>query len=60
VEPRRDTLIRISALIDANRLRPVIGQVLPLSQARHAYQHRPSGQTRGKIVLQVVGHPAEG
>src|SRR5258708_1775669 len=60
VESRRDELIRIGELIDANRLRPVIEKVLPLSQASRAYQHRPGGQTHGKIVLQVVGHPAEG
>ena len=60
VEPRRDELIRIGELIDANRLRPIIGKVLPLSQANLAYQHRPGGQTHGKIVLQVVGRPAEG
>jgi NADPH:quinone reductase-like Zn-dependent oxidoreductase len=50
VRPNRSQLTRIGELIDAGQLRPVVETVLPLAQARQAYQ----GQHRsGKIVLQV-------
>jgi len=54
VEPNREQLIQIGALIDAGKLRPVIETVLPLSQARQAYEQGARGHTRGKIVLRVV------
>src|SRR5256886_5485673 len=54
VEPNRDQLIQIGALIDAGRIRPIIETVLPLSQARQAYEQGSRGHTRGKIVLRVV------
>jgi NADPH:quinone reductase-like Zn-dependent oxidoreductase len=54
VEPNRDELIQISALIDAGKLRPIIDTVFPLAQARQAYEQAAKGHTRGKIVLQVM------
>jgi NADPH:quinone reductase-like Zn-dependent oxidoreductase len=54
VEPNRDELIQIGALIDAGQIRPIIDVVLPLSQARQAYEQGARGHTRGKIVLRVV------
>ena len=54
VEPNREQLIQIGALIDAGRIRPIIDTVLPLSQARQAYEQGARGHTRGKIVLRVV------
>jgi NADPH:quinone reductase-like Zn-dependent oxidoreductase len=51
VRPNRAQLIRLSELIDAGRVRPVIAGVLPLAQARQAYEGQHRG---GKIVLQVV------
>jgi len=54
VEPNREHLIQIGALIDAGRIRPIIETVLPLSQARQAYEQGAKGHTRGKIVLRVV------
>ncbi len=54
VEPNRDELIRISELIDAGHLRPVIDTVYPLAQARQAYEQAAKGHTRGKIVLRVT------
>jgi NADPH:quinone reductase-like Zn-dependent oxidoreductase len=50
VEPNREQLIQIGALIDAGRIRPIIETVLPLSQARQAYEQGARGHTRGKIV----------
>jgi NADPH:quinone reductase-like Zn-dependent oxidoreductase len=54
VQPNREQLVQIGALIDAGRVRPVIDTVLPLSQARQAYEQGAKGHTRGKIVLRVV------
>ncbi|TME13063.1 MAG: zinc-binding dehydrogenase [Chloroflexi bacterium] len=47
-------MIQIGALIDTGRIRPIIETVLPLSQARQAYEQGAGGHTRGKIVLRVV------
>ena len=54
VEPHREQLIQIGALIDAGHIRPIIETILPLSQARQAYEQGARGHTRGKIVLRVV------
>ncbi len=54
VEPNREQLIQIGALIDAGKLRPIIETVFPLSQARQAFEQGARGHTRGKIVLRVV------
>ena len=51
VEPSRTQLSEIARLIDAGALRPFVGVVFPLAEARQAYQHKPS---RGKVVLRVV------
>jgi len=54
VEPNREQLIQIGDLIDAGQIRPIIDTVLPLSQARQAYEQGARGHTRGKIILRVV------
>jgi LuxR family maltose regulon positive regulatory protein len=54
VEPNREQLIQIGALIDAGHVRPIIETILPLSQARQAYEQGARGHTRGKIVLHVA------
>jgi len=51
VEPSRTQLAEIARLIDGGALRPVVGAVFPLAEARQAYQHKPS---HGKVVLRVV------
>ena len=51
VEPSRTQLAEIARLIDGGALRPIVGAVFPLAEARQAYQHKPS---RGKVVLRVV------
>jgi len=56
VEPNQEQLIRIGALIDAGQVRPIIDTVLPLSEARQAYEQGVKGHTRGKIVLCVIDH----
>lgn len=51
VEPSRAQLAEIARLIDGGALRPVVGAVFPLPEARQAYQYKP---VRGKVVLRVV------
>ena len=48
---RSTQLVEIARLIDGGALRPVVGAVFPLAEARQAYQHKP---VRGKVVLSVV------
>jgi NADPH:quinone reductase-like Zn-dependent oxidoreductase len=54
VEPNREQLIQIGTLIDAGHIRPIVETVLPLSEARQAYEQGAKGHTRGKTVLRVV------
>jgi NADPH:quinone reductase-like Zn-dependent oxidoreductase len=51
VRPNRAQLARIGQLIDTGQVRPVIEAVLPLAQARQAYE---GTHHQGRIVLQVV------
>jgi NADPH:quinone reductase-like Zn-dependent oxidoreductase len=51
VRSNRAQLARLSELIDTGRVRPVIAGVLPLAQARQAYE---SQHHNGRIVLQVI------
>jgi NADPH:quinone reductase-like Zn-dependent oxidoreductase len=51
VEPSRTQLAEIAQLIEAGSLRPVVGAVFPLAEARQAYQHKPN---HGKVVLAVI------
>jgi NADPH:quinone reductase-like Zn-dependent oxidoreductase len=54
VETNLDQLIQIGTLIDAGQIRSIIEIVLPLSEARKAYEQGARGHKRGKIVLRVV------
>jgi NADPH:quinone reductase-like Zn-dependent oxidoreductase len=55
VEPRRTQLNDLSRLIDAGTIRPIVEAVLPLNQAREAYERGIRDHPRGKLVLAVVG-----
>jgi NADPH:quinone reductase-like Zn-dependent oxidoreductase len=55
VEPSRTQLSELSRLIDAGIVRPVVEAVLPLDQAREAYERGIREHPRGKLVLGVVG-----
>jgi NADPH:quinone reductase-like Zn-dependent oxidoreductase len=48
-------LDEMAALIDRGLLRPIVTEILPLSEARKAHELSQTGHARGKIVLQVVG-----
>jgi NADPH:quinone reductase-like Zn-dependent oxidoreductase len=51
VEANRAQLDEIARLIDGGQLRPVVDAVLPLAQARQAYEHKP---THGKVILHAA------
>jgi NADPH:quinone reductase-like Zn-dependent oxidoreductase len=53
VEPSRTQLIELSRLIDAGTIRPIVEAVLPLYQAREAYERGIRDHPRGKLVLAV-------
>jgi NADPH:quinone reductase-like Zn-dependent oxidoreductase len=50
VEPNRERLARVGELIDAGKLRPVVGKVFPFAEARRAYEGAPP---RGRTVLKM-------
>jgi NADPH:quinone reductase-like Zn-dependent oxidoreductase len=58
VVPSRMELMEIGQLIDSGALRPVIEAVLPLEQARQAFERGLSGHNRGKIVLRIAEQAA--
>ena len=53
VEPDRDQLVELSALVDAGDLRPEVDSVFPLSGARAAFERAAARGKRGKVVLEV-------
>jgi NADPH:quinone reductase-like Zn-dependent oxidoreductase len=59
VRPNCEQLIQIASLIDEGHVRPIIDTVLPLSQARLAYEYGAKGHTRGKIVLRVIDQESQ-
>ncbi len=57
VEPDRQGLREISALIEDGRLRVIVDTVFPLEQAAQAHALGEKGRTTGKIVLTVDSAP---
>jgi len=51
--PGSDLLSRIAGLVDGGKLRPDVGTILPLREARQAHELIQTGHTRGKIVLRI-------
>jgi NADPH:quinone reductase-like Zn-dependent oxidoreductase len=51
--PSSADLAEIATLIDADKVKPIIDRIVPLSEARRAQELSQSGRTRGKIVLRV-------
>ena len=45
----------IAVLIDAQKVRVVVGETMPLASARRAHERLQSGDVRGKLVLTVGG-----
>jgi NADPH:quinone reductase-like Zn-dependent oxidoreductase len=54
VEARRAELVEVSRRLDAGELRAVVGEVLPLSAGRTAFEAKQRGGSAGKTVLRVA------
>src|SRR5258708_34677454 len=53
VKPCGGELEKISALIEAGKLRPVIEKVFPLEQIAEAHRVSETGHVRGKLVVKI-------
>ena len=51
-DPNRDQLVKIAQLVDAGKLKPQVGAVYPLAQAREAFTAKSGGDIPGRVVLQ--------
>jgi NADPH:quinone reductase-like Zn-dependent oxidoreductase len=54
VKPDRGQLESIADLVDGGHLTPVVDRVMPLAEARTAYEELERGHRRGKLVLHVA------
>ena len=57
VEPDRNELSEIGKLIDEKKIKVIVSQTFPLSEAIKAQEQIATGHTRGKIVLKVADEP---
>jgi NADPH:quinone reductase-like Zn-dependent oxidoreductase len=57
VDPNSDELAEIGKLIDQGKIKVIVSQTLPLSEAKRAQEQVATGHTRGKIVLKVAEEP---
>src|SRR5256714_2416065 len=57
VHPDSEDLGEIAQLIDAGKIKPIVTQVLPLSEAIAAQQRAATHHTRGKVVLRIADEP---
>src|SRR6516164_169337 len=57
VDPNADELTKIGKLIDDEKIKVIVSQTFPLSEAIKAQQQVATGHTRGKIVLRVADEP---
>ena len=57
VHPDAEDLTEIAHLIDAGKIKPIVTQVLPLSEAVAAQRQAATHHTRGKVVLRVAADP---
>jgi NADPH:quinone reductase-like Zn-dependent oxidoreductase len=55
--PDGNELGEITKLIEAGKIKPIVSQVLPLSDAVKASQQAETHHTRGKIVLKIAEEP---
>src|SRR5205085_6242371 len=55
--PDANELGEITKLIEAGKIKPVVGRVLPLTDAIKASQQAETHHTRGKIVLKIAEEP---
>jgi NADPH:quinone reductase-like Zn-dependent oxidoreductase len=57
VHPDAEDLGEIARLIDAGKVKPIVTQVLPLSEAIAAQRQAATHHTRGKVVLRLADEP---
>ena len=57
VHPDTDDLTEIAQLIDAGKIKPIVTELLPLTDAVKAQQQAATHHTRGKVVLQIADEP---
>lgn len=57
VEPNSEQLAEIGKLIDDKKIKVIVSQTMPLSEARKAQEQVATGHTRGKIVLKIAEEP---
>jgi NADPH:quinone reductase-like Zn-dependent oxidoreductase len=53
VKPRGGELEKISALIEAGKIRPIIDKIFPLEQIADAHRLSEAGHVRGKLVVKI-------
>jgi NADPH:quinone reductase-like Zn-dependent oxidoreductase len=57
VKPDSNELAEIGKLIDEKKIKVIVSQTFPLSEAMKAQEQVATGHTRGKIVLKVADEP---
>jgi NADPH:quinone reductase-like Zn-dependent oxidoreductase len=57
VEPNSEELAAIGKLIDDKKIRVILSQTFPLSEAMKAQEQVATGHTRGKVVLKIADEP---
>ena len=57
VKPNASELAEITKLIDEKKIKPIVSQVLPLTEAVKAQEQAATHHTRGKIVLKIADPP---
>ena len=57
VEPNSEELAEIGKLIDDKKIKVIVSQTFPLSEAKKAQEQVATGHTRGKIVLKIADEP---
>jgi NADPH:quinone reductase-like Zn-dependent oxidoreductase len=56
-KPDGNELAEITKLIEAGKIKPIVSQVLPLTDAVKAVQQAETHHTRGKLVLKIAQDP---
>src|SRR5438874_1708732 len=57
VKPNPKDLSEIAQLIDAGKIKPIVSQIRPLSEAIAAEQQAETHHTRGKVELRIADEP---
>ncbi len=51
-DPNRAQLIRLAQLVDSGKVRPRVGAVYPLAEAKTAFANKSNHGVTGKVILQ--------